>query len=65
MSGKTGDSFVAGFLTGLVHDWDSHRCRFANAVGAHSDTAVGAPSGIKSIDGIMAYIAASHRAVGD
>ena len=46
-----GDAFVAGFLAGLVHDWDLEQCaRFANAVGACCVTALGATTGIKSLE---------------
>lgn len=46
-----GDSFVAGFLTGLVKGWDLKRCgTFGNAVGASCVTAMGATTGIKSFD---------------
>ncbi len=44
-----GDSFVAGFLAGVVHNWDLERTgKFANAVGASCVTAIGATSGIRS-----------------
>ena len=44
-----GDSFVAGFLTGLSEGWDLYDCGvFANAVGTFCVMAVGASSGIKS-----------------
>lgn len=52
-----GDSFVAGFITGLIHNWDLKRCgQFANAVGAHCVMSVGASSGIKSISEIISFI---------
>ena len=44
-----GDSFVAGFLAGIVNGWNLEKaCRFANAVGAACVSAKGT-SGIKSI----------------
>ena len=44
-----GDSFVAGFLAGIVHDWDLERTgKLANAVGASCVTAIGASTGIRS-----------------
>lgn len=46
-----GDSFVAGFLTGVVKGWDLEKTgRFANAVGACCVLALGATTGIKSLD---------------
>lgn len=51
-----GDSFVAGFITGLIHNWDLKRCgQFANAVGAHCVMSIGASSGIKSISEIISF----------
>lgn len=44
-----GDSFVAGFLAGMVNDWDVERsCRLANAVGACSVGASGT-SAVRSL----------------
>jgi sugar/nucleoside kinase (ribokinase family) len=52
-----GDSFAAGFITGLIKGWDLHKCgEFANAVGAHCVMKVGATSGIKSMDEILKFI---------
>ncbi len=46
-----GDSFVAGFLTGLVHGWDLEQCsRFAVAVGSCCVQALGANTGIRSFE---------------
>ena len=46
-----GDAWAAGFLTGLVKEWDLERCaRFANAVGASCVQALGATTGIRSFD---------------
>jgi len=48
-----GDSFVAGFLAGIVNGWNLEKtCRFANAVGACCVSAKGT-SGIKSIQETM------------
>ena len=48
-----GDSFVAGFLAGIVKGWNLEKaCRFANAVGACCVSAKGT-SGIKSIQETM------------
>lgn len=52
-----GDSFVAGFLTGVVNGWDLEKTgRFANAVGAFCVMAVGASTGIKSMDEILEFM---------
>lgn len=52
-----GDSFCAGFLTGISKGWDLYKCgRFANAVGTHCVMAVGASSGIKSEAEILKFI---------
>lgn len=52
-----GDSFVAGFITGLLKGWDLEQCGiFANAVGAHCVMDMGASKGIKSFDEIMKFI---------
>jgi sugar/nucleoside kinase (ribokinase family) len=48
-----GDCFVAGFLAGLVHDWDLPRaCSLANAVGAACVSARGT-SGIQPMQQIV------------
>lgn len=52
-----GDSFVAGFITGLAKGWGLYECgRFANAVGTHCVMAIGASTGIKSFNEIMEFI---------
>jgi len=52
-----GDSFVAGFLTGIVNGWDLVKTgRFANAVGAHCVMALGASTGIKSMAETLAFM---------
>ena len=52
-----GDSFVAGFLTGVHYDWDLERTgRFANAVGACCVMALGATTGIRSLEETLAFI---------
>lgn len=44
-----GDSFCAGFLTGISKKWSLYDCgRFANAVGTHCIMMAGASTGIKS-----------------
>ena len=48
-----GDSFVAGFLAGMVSGWELEKaCRFANAVGACCVSAEGA-SGIRPMQEVM------------
>jgi len=55
-----GDSFCAGFITGLVKGMSFKDCgRFANAVGAHCVSSVGATTGIKSYDEILAFMEAN------
>lgn len=52
-----GDSFVAGFLTGLTKGWNLYECgKFANAVGTHCVMAAGASTGIKSFEEIRNFI---------
>jgi len=53
-----GDSFAAGFLTGISKGWSLYECgKFANAVGTHCVMAVGASTGIKSLEEIKAFMA--------
>jgi len=53
-----GDSFAAGFLTGIAKGWSLYECgKFANAVGTHCVMAVGATTGIKSLEEIKAFMA--------
>lgn len=52
-----GDCFVAGFLTGIVKGWDLERTgRFANAVGALSITAMGATTGVRSLNETLKFM---------
>lgn len=52
-----GDSFVSGFITGIVNGWDLKKCGiFANAVGAHCVMSLGASSGIKGEEEILKFI---------
>lgn len=52
-----GDSFCAGFITGLAQNWDYIASgRFANAVGTHCIMEVGASTGIKSIAEILDFM---------
>jgi len=52
-----GDSFVAGFLTGLTKGWSIYECgKFANAVGTHCVMEVGASTGIKELEEIKEFM---------
>lgn len=52
-----GDSFVAGFITGLANGWPLEKCaEFANATGAFCVMKVGASAGIKSKEEILTFI---------
>lgn len=52
-----GDAFAAGFLAGIVNDWDLERTgKFANATGAFCVTALGATTGIKDQTTIETFI---------
>jgi len=52
-----GDSFMAGMLTGLSNHWEMKKTiKFANAVGAHCVSSVGASSGIKSLEEIEKFM---------
>ncbi|WP_094546239.1 carbohydrate kinase family protein [Petroclostridium xylanilyticum] len=52
-----GDSFVAGFLTGIVKGWNLYKCgKFANAVGTHCVMKVGASNGIKCLEEILDFM---------
>ena len=54
-----GDCFAAGFLTGIVKGWDLEKTgRFANAVGAACVVALGATTGVKSLDETLAFMEA-------
>lgn len=52
-----GDSFCAGFLSGLAMGWEYNKCAdFANAVGAHCVMAFGSQAGIKTMDEILDFM---------
>ena len=58
-----GDAFVAGFLAGVVRDWDLSECaRFATAVGASCVTALGATTGIRSFEETLSFMRSFERA---
>ncbi|MFQ3610683.1 MAG: carbohydrate kinase family protein [Fimbriimonadales bacterium] len=51
-----GDCFCAGFITGLALGWDLERvARLANAVGALCVTALGATTGVRSLEETLAF----------
>ena len=57
-----GDSFCAGFLTGMAKGLSFEECgKFANAVGAHCVQAMGASTGILSYDEIRSFITAQEK----
>lgn len=52
-----GDSFCAGFLTGLSKGWEIPECaKFANAVGTHCVMEIGTTTGIKSMEDTLSFI---------
>ncbi|MCC6442297.1 MAG: sugar kinase [Armatimonadetes bacterium] len=52
-----GDAFAAGFVTGLIEGWDLERTgRFANAVGALCVTALGATTGVRSLNETLEFM---------
>jgi sugar/nucleoside kinase (ribokinase family) len=52
-----GDSFCAGFITGLYKGWDIQTSvKFANAVGAHCIMEIGTTTGIKTIEETLEFI---------
>ena len=52
-----GDCFAAGFLTGIIKGWDLESTgRFANAVGASCVMALGATTGVKSLDETLDFM---------
>ena len=53
-----GDAFVGGFLTGLLKGWELKRCaELANACGACAVSALGATTGVRSLEETLAMIA--------
>lgn len=52
-----GDSFVAGFLTGMTKGWNLYQCGLlGNAAGTHCVMAAGASTGIKSFEEIAEFM---------
>lgn len=61
-SSGAGDSFCAGFITGLSQGWPIKDCAvFANAVGAHCVMKIGTTTGIKSMPDILEFIKMSSE----
>lgn len=57
-----GDAFAAGFLAGVMHDFDLEKTgQLANATGACCVTQVGAVAGIRSLDETLAFIEEQQR----
>ena len=53
-----GDSFVAGFLTGVLKGWRLEQCaQFAAAVSAHCIQQLGATAGVPDFDTVTEFIA--------
>lgn len=56
-SSGAGDSFCAGFMAGLYHQWDVKKSAlFANAAGAHCVMEIGTTTGVKTMDEILTFI---------
>ena len=52
-----GDAFIAGFLYGIIKEWDLLKtAKFATATAAHCVQSVGATSGLKKADKILEFI---------
>jgi sugar/nucleoside kinase (ribokinase family) len=52
-----GDAFAAGFITGLLKGWDLEMtAKFANAVGALCVTAIGATTGVRSLEETLKFM---------
>ena len=52
-----GDSFVAGFITGILKNWDLKECaRFASAVAAHCVQHLGATGGVPGFNKIIEFM---------
>lgn len=53
-----GDAFVAGFLRGMLEDWDLERtAKFGNAVGGLCTTGIGTTAGVRDFAGTLAFLA--------
>ncbi len=57
-----GDSWVAGFLTGVLKGWPLEKCaKFGNASAAHCVQAVGCTTGVKSFEETLAFLRERER----
>ena len=55
-SSGAGDSWVAGFLSGVLKSWPLDKAaQFGNATAAHCVRAIGCTAGVKSFDEIVAF----------
>ena len=53
-----GDAFVAGFLRGMLENWDLERtAKFGNAVGGLCTTGIGTTAGVLDFEGTLAFLA--------
>jgi sugar/nucleoside kinase (ribokinase family) len=53
-----GDAFVAGFLRGMLEDWDLERtAKFGNAVGGLCTSGIGTTAGVRDFPGTLAFLA--------
>jgi sugar/nucleoside kinase (ribokinase family) len=57
-----GDCFAAGFLAGLSMGWDLQRtAKLANGAGAACVTAIGATTGVRSLEETLAIMGGNHE----
>jgi sugar/nucleoside kinase (ribokinase family) len=60
-----GDAFAAGYIAGLVQEWDLERtARLATAVGATCVTALGATTGIRSLPETLRFMSEKTEKLG-
>jgi 5-dehydro-2-deoxygluconokinase len=53
-----GDAFMAGFLYGCLHGWETARAaQFANATAAHCIQAIGCSAGVPPCDEVVRFLA--------
>jgi sugar/nucleoside kinase (ribokinase family) len=59
-----GTAFAAGFLTGVLEQWDDHRCmRFASAAAALTLTQFGSDMGFSCKDEVVKFMTTIPGAV--
>jgi sugar/nucleoside kinase (ribokinase family) len=57
-----GDAFMAGFIYGMLHDWDIDRTAdFANATAAHCIRAIGCSTGIRPAEEVEGFMNRAQR----